>query len=134
MDFALHFILQVGHFFWTASAFLMQFLQKTWPHFVDVASCNSSIQIGQRNAGAAGGGTVWDNPETWAGGTVWENPGNWGGGIVWHNPGNWGGGAGWDNPWNWSTLLACQTRWHWLEFKFLMIPRSFRVLDNRVER
>jgi len=113
MDFAIHFILQVGHFFWTASAFSMQLLQKTWPHFVDVASFISSIQIGQQNTGAGGGGAVWDNPEKWGGGIVRDNPESWGGGTVWDDPGNWDGGTAWDDPGSWGTLPACQSKWRW---------------------
>lgn len=34
----------------------MHFLQKMWPHFVDISSANGAMQMGQVKVGSFGGG------------------------------------------------------------------------------
>lgn len=52
---AVTFFLQVGHLPCAVIAALMHFLQKIWPHFVDISSVKGAIHIGQLKTGSIGG-------------------------------------------------------------------------------
>jgi hypothetical protein len=49
------FFLQVGHVLFEAIAIVMHFLQKMWPHLVDISSTKGSIHIGQIKSSSFGG-------------------------------------------------------------------------------